>query len=178
MSHLLESEAIDCDFAPVGGFTPAHTLQDYGAMGFWQDRGLYLKGISTGDFTEAGVVWAPQWGRKELLAIADGYRESAQSWRDLGRKVAMNVLAVPEANLFDSRNFPTRPSLLRQAVVPADDHVLLRMARPFRHLIRCPRIDRVGHSHTFPLRRLPQARSPATEDRQCRDRDQVSVRPR
>lgn len=33
LSHLLESEAIDCDFAPVGGFTPAHTLQDYDAMG-------------------------------------------------------------------------------------------------------------------------------------------------
>ena len=68
MSHLLESEAIDCDFAPVGGFTPAHTLQDYGAMGF----------------CGGGVVWVPY----------------------LGRKVAMNVLAVPEANLFDSRNFP------------------------------------------------------------------------
>ena len=98
---------------------------------------LYLKGISTGDFTEAGrssyhrprrsrdvwqgelarweqrdlsarrylyfwadgiyfqprmehdkqcilvIIGADQWGRKELLAIADGYRESAQSWREL-----------------------------------------------------------------------------------------------
>ena len=29
------------------------------------------------------IIGADQWGRKELLAIADGYRESAQSWRDL-----------------------------------------------------------------------------------------------
>ena len=27
------------------------------------------------------IIGADQWGRKELLAIADGYRESAQSWR-------------------------------------------------------------------------------------------------
>ena len=29
------------------------------------------------------IIGADQWGRKELLAIADGYRESAQSWREL-----------------------------------------------------------------------------------------------
>ena len=30
------------------------------------------------------VPWAPhELGRKELLAIVDGYRESAQSWREL-----------------------------------------------------------------------------------------------
>ncbi len=38
-------------------------------------------------FCGGGVVWAPY----------------------LGRKVALNVLGVPEANLFDARNFPTRP---------------------------------------------------------------------
>jgi putative transposase len=29
------------------------------------------------------IIGADQWGRKELLAIADGYRESAQSWREV-----------------------------------------------------------------------------------------------
>ena len=29
------------------------------------------------------IIGADQWGRKELLAIAAGYRESAQSWREL-----------------------------------------------------------------------------------------------
>ena len=29
------------------------------------------------------IIGADQWGRKELLAIAGGYRESAQSWREL-----------------------------------------------------------------------------------------------
>ena len=29
------------------------------------------------------IIGADQWGRKELLAIADGYRESAQSWHGL-----------------------------------------------------------------------------------------------
>ena len=29
------------------------------------------------------IIGADQWGRKELLAIADGYRESAQSWCEL-----------------------------------------------------------------------------------------------
>ena len=29
------------------------------------------------------IVGADEYGRKELLAIADGYRESAQSWREL-----------------------------------------------------------------------------------------------
>ncbi len=33
LAHLLESEGIDCRFGPVGGFTPAHTLQDYDTMG-------------------------------------------------------------------------------------------------------------------------------------------------
>lgn len=29
------------------------------------------------------IIGADEHGRKELLAIADGYRESAQSWREL-----------------------------------------------------------------------------------------------
>ena len=29
------------------------------------------------------IIGADQWGRKELLAITDGYRESAQSWREV-----------------------------------------------------------------------------------------------
>ena len=29
------------------------------------------------------IIGADEWGRKELLAIADGYRESAQSWREV-----------------------------------------------------------------------------------------------
>ncbi len=29
------------------------------------------------------IVGADQWGRKELLAIADGDRESARSWREV-----------------------------------------------------------------------------------------------
>ena len=29
------------------------------------------------------IIGADEIGRKELLAIADGYRESAQSWREL-----------------------------------------------------------------------------------------------
>ena len=29
------------------------------------------------------IIGADELGRKELLAIADGYRESAQSWREV-----------------------------------------------------------------------------------------------
>ena len=33
LSDLMESEAIDCEFAPVGAFTPAHTPRAYDALG-------------------------------------------------------------------------------------------------------------------------------------------------
>ena len=44
------------------------------------------------------IIGADQWGRKELLAIADGYRESAQSWRELllDLKRRGNVEVAPE----------------------------------------------------------------------------------
>ena len=40
-------------------------------------------GWSTTNNASWSIIGADQWGRKELLAIADGYRESAQSWREL-----------------------------------------------------------------------------------------------
>jgi transposase-like protein len=30
-----------------------------------------------------GVIGADEWGRKEILGLTDGYRESTQSWREL-----------------------------------------------------------------------------------------------
>ncbi|MGY4592768.1 transposase-like protein [Bradyrhizobium sp. GM22.5] len=46
---------------------------------------LYLKGISTGDFSEAlaALLATRPEGRKELVGFTDGARESAQDWRDL-----------------------------------------------------------------------------------------------
>jgi len=46
---------------------------------------VYLKGISTGDFRKAlaALLGADEWGRKEIIGLADGYRESTQSWREL-----------------------------------------------------------------------------------------------
>ena len=72
---------------------------------------LYLKGISTGDFCEAlaallgpeapglsastiARLSADELGRKELLAIADGYRESAQSWREVLLDLKRRGLAI------------------------------------------------------------------------------------
>ncbi len=44
------------------------------------------------------IIGADEIGRKELLAIADGYRESAQSWRevllDLKRRGLMIALEL------------------------------------------------------------------------------------
>jgi putative transposase len=44
---------------------------------------LYLKGISTGDFEEALIAGATPEGKKELVGLIDGVRESAQSWKEL-----------------------------------------------------------------------------------------------
>jgi|TARA_B110000902_G_scaffold264513_1_gene346238 transposase-like protein len=48
---------------------------------------LYLKGISTGDFSEAlaSLVGpdADEYGNKDVLGIMDGFHENADSWRDL-----------------------------------------------------------------------------------------------
>ena len=79
---------------------------------------LYLKGISTGDlsakryvyFWADGVDFSPrldhdkqcmcviigadELGRKELLAIADGYRQSAQSWREVLLDLKRRGLAI------------------------------------------------------------------------------------
>ena len=101
---------------------------------------LYLKGISTGDFTEAlaailgekasglsatnivrlkvGVYFnirldeerscvlvliaATEDGTKELLAVADGYRESTQSWRELlGQLKRLGLTSAPKLAIGD-----------------------------------------------------------------------------
>jgi len=54
---------------------------------------LYLKGISTGDFPEAlqALLGPSADATKELIGIAEGYRESEQSWLEL---LALGGLAV------------------------------------------------------------------------------------
>ncbi len=50
---------------------------------FWAD-GIYIRPRMEHDKQcILVIIGADQWGRKELLAIDDGYRESAQSWREL-----------------------------------------------------------------------------------------------
>ena len=40
------------------------------------------------------IIGADELGRKELLAIADGYRESAQSWREVLLDLKRRGLAI------------------------------------------------------------------------------------
>ena len=68
-----------------------------GELARWEKRGLsarrYLYFWADGIYFQPRmehdkqcilvIIGADQWGRKELLAIADGYRESTQSWREL-----------------------------------------------------------------------------------------------
>ena len=67
---------------------------------FWADGVYFQPRMDHAKQCILVIVGADQWGRKELLAIADGYRESAQSWREVlldlkrrGLKVAPELAA-------------------------------------------------------------------------------------
>ena len=59
------------------------TSRDAGAISISGPTGIYFQPRMEHDKRILVIIGADQWGRKELLAIADGYRESAQSWREL-----------------------------------------------------------------------------------------------
>ena len=59
---------------------------------FWADGVYFQPRMEHDKQCILVIIGADQWGRKELLAIADGYRKSAQSWR---RAAARSQAARP-----------------------------------------------------------------------------------
>ena len=50
---------------------------------FWADGVYFSPRLDHDKQCMCVIIGADELGRKELLAIADGYRESAQSWREV-----------------------------------------------------------------------------------------------
>lgn len=71
-------------------------------------------------------------GTKELIAMADGYRESAESWASLLRDAARRGMRAPVLAVGDGALVPNRPP--HRAVFPAHGLLrgVLRRCSPFR----------------------------------------------
>ena len=61
---------------------------------FWADGVYFSPRLDHDKQCMCGIIGADELGRKELLAIADGYRESAQSWREVLLDLKRRGLAI------------------------------------------------------------------------------------
>ena len=61
---------------------------------FWADGVYFSPRLDHDKQCMCVIIGADELGRKELLAIADGYRESAQSWREVLLDLKRRGLAI------------------------------------------------------------------------------------
>ncbi len=61
---------------------------------FWADGIYFSPRLDHGKQCMCVIIGADEYGRKELLAIADGYRESTQSWREVLLDLKRRGLAI------------------------------------------------------------------------------------
>ena len=75
---------MDADHPSTGvNFARRSTLSAKRYVYFWADGVYFSPRLDHDKQCMCVIIGADELGRKELLAIADGYRESAQSWREV-----------------------------------------------------------------------------------------------
>jgi hypothetical protein len=91
------------------------------------------------------LIGATEDGNKELLAVVDGYRESAQSWRELlGQLKRMGLSTAPKAGYW--RRFSGL--LWRKNTARLSSNVAGYIRRSTSS-IRCPKASRAKPSNSF-----------------------------